>query len=82
MLLLTRKRRQSILIGDAIEVTVLSIEGGKVQLGILAPAHIPVHRRELIQAMQKAGTASIRSKPHELSMVLDRVRLPKLPPTH
>lgn len=79
MLLLTRKRRQSILIGDGIEVTVLSIEGGKVQLGIQAPANIPVHRSEIVKAMKKGGSAALRANPAELSKVLETSQLPKTP---
>ncbi len=47
MLVLTRKNRQSIMIGDDVEVTVLSSDGAKVRLGISAPADVPVHRSEI-----------------------------------
>ena len=47
LLVLTRKPRQSIMIGDHIEVTVLSTAGDKVRLGIQAPAEVPVHRSEI-----------------------------------
>ena len=47
MLVLTRKIKQSIMIGDDIEVTVLSSEGEKVRLGIQAPPTVPVHRIEI-----------------------------------
>jgi carbon storage regulator len=47
VLVLTRKSRQSIMIGDDIEVTVLSNDGTKVRLGIQAPQAIPVHRAEI-----------------------------------
>ena len=47
LLVLTRKPRQSIMIGDHIEVTVLSTAGDKVRLGIQAPADVPVHRSEI-----------------------------------
>jgi len=51
MLVLSRKRLESIQIGDDVVVTVLSIRGKKVRLGIDAPAQIPVHRTELIDAI-------------------------------
>ena len=47
MLVLTRKSNQSIMIGDDIEVTVLSIMGEKVRIGIQAPRDIPVFRTEV-----------------------------------
>ncbi|HEV2943883.1 MAG TPA: carbon storage regulator CsrA [Solirubrobacteraceae bacterium] len=47
MLVLTRKRKQSIMIGDDVEVTVLSSDGAKVRLGISAPSDVPVHRSEI-----------------------------------
>jgi carbon storage regulator len=52
MLVLTRKSRQSIMIGDDIEVTVLSNDGTKVRLGIQAPQSIPVHRTEIYDQIQ------------------------------
>ncbi len=47
MLVLTRKSNQSIMIGDDIEVSVLSVVGDKVRLGIQAPRDIPVFRSEV-----------------------------------
>jgi carbon storage regulator len=47
MLVLTRKRRQSIIIGDDVEVIVLSIAPDKIRLGIQAPREIPVLRSEV-----------------------------------
>lgn len=47
MLVLTRKSNQSIMIGDDIEVTVLSVMGDKVRIGIQAPGDVPVFRTEI-----------------------------------
>ena len=47
MLVLTRKSNQSIMIGDDVEVTVLSVMGEKVRIGIQAPQEIPVFRKEI-----------------------------------
>jgi carbon storage regulator len=47
MLVLTRKSNQSIMIGDEIEVSVLSVMGEKVRIGIQAPQRVPVFRKEI-----------------------------------
>jgi carbon storage regulator len=53
MLVLTRKSNQSIMIGDDIEVSVLSIMGEKVRIGIQAPRDIPVFRKEVYREIQE-----------------------------
>lgn len=53
MLVLSRHRDESIIIGDDIVVTVVDIRGDKVRLGIQAPAHISVHRQEIYDAIQR-----------------------------
>jgi len=53
MLVLSRKQNESIIIGDVIEVTVVEIRGDKVRLGVIAPAEIPVHRREVWDAIAR-----------------------------
>ena len=53
MLVLTRKSNQSIMIGDEIEVSVLSIMGEKVRIGIQAPREVPVFRKEVYLEIQE-----------------------------
>ena len=53
MLVLSRQRDESIKIGDDIEITVVDIRGEKVRLGINAPAHVPVHRKEVYDAIKR-----------------------------
>ena len=53
MLVLSRQCDQTIVIGDNIEITVVSIRGDKVRLGINAPREISVHRKEVYEAIQK-----------------------------
>jgi len=53
MLVLSRERDQTIIIGDDIEITIVDIRGERVRLGINAPAHIPVHRKEVYDAIKK-----------------------------
>ena len=61
MLVLTRKLGESITIGDHIKVTVISVRGNQVKLGIDAPAEVPVHRAEIaariIAENRKAATS-------------------------
>jgi carbon storage regulator len=56
MLVLTRKKNESIVIGDGIKVTVIDIRGEKIRLGIEAPSTIPVHRQEVYDAIQRGET--------------------------
>ena len=53
MLVLSRQRDESIIIGDNIVVTIVDIRGDKVRLGIDAPSEIPVHRREVFEAIRR-----------------------------
>ena len=59
MLVLTRKPNQSIMIGDDIEVTVLSVMGEKVRIGIQAPRDIPVFRKEVYLEIQQERAADV-----------------------
>jgi carbon storage regulator len=52
MLVLSRKRDQQIIIGDGIVITVVEIRGDKVRLGIEAPTDVPVHRKEVYEAIK------------------------------
>jgi carbon storage regulator len=57
MLVLTRKSNQSIMIGDDIEVSVLSVMGEKVRIGIQAPQRIPVFRKEIYLEIHRDDAA-------------------------
>jgi carbon storage regulator len=62
LLVLTRKSNQSIMIGDDIEVSVLSIMGEKVRIGIQAPRTIPVFRKEVYLEIQQEKAAGGREE--------------------
>jgi len=63
MLVLTRKLKEAIQIGDDIEITILAIQGDQVKLGINAPKHVEIHRKEVYLAIQAENSAaSIASK--------------------
>jgi carbon storage regulator len=53
MLVLSRQKDESIMIGDNVEVIIVDVRGDKVRLGITAPKEIPVHRMEVYQAIQR-----------------------------
>ena len=56
MLVLSRQRDESIIIGDNIVITIVDIRGDKVRLGIEAPTEIPVHRQEVYEAIQRENS--------------------------
>ena len=60
MLVLSRQRDEAIIIGDDIELTVVDIRGDKVRLGITAPAHIAVHRKEIYDAIKRENEQAAR----------------------
>lgn len=59
MLVLSRKKTESIMIGDHIEVKILSIEGDQVKLGIVAPKSVKVHRAEVFEAIQEQNKEAL-----------------------
>jgi len=65
MLVLSRKKNESIVIDNDIKVVVVEIRGDKVRLGVEAPREVPVHRREVYDAIQRGkeslGDAAIES---------------------
>ena len=59
MLVLSRHRDESIMIGDDIVITIVDIRGDKVRLGIDAPQALPVHRQEVYDAIQRENSQAI-----------------------
>ncbi len=53
MLVLSRQKDESIMIGDDVKITIVDVRGDKVRLGIEAPREIPVHRIEIYEAIQR-----------------------------
>ena len=66
MLVLSRQRDETIMIGDDIEITIVDIRGDKVRLGINAPTHVPVHRKEVYDAIKRENQAAAKLKPEDL----------------
>ena len=67
MLVLSRQRDETIMIGDEIEITVVDIRGDKVRLGITAPTRIAVHRKEVYEAIKQENEQAARITGTELS---------------
>ena len=67
MLVLSRHRDESIMIGDNVVVTIVDIRGDKVRLGIDAPQDIPVHRQEVYDAIKRENQQAAQLGPTETS---------------
>lgn len=67
MLVLSRQRDETIMIGDEIEITVVDIRGDKVRLGIAAPRSIQVHRKEVYEAIQMENADAARVQVEDLA---------------
>ena len=62
MLVFTRKKDESLIIGTDIEVTILNIGSGNVKVGIKAPRNISVHRHEVYEAIKRENLAAAKSQ--------------------
>jgi carbon storage regulator len=62
MLVLSRQKDESIMIGDNVEITIVDVRGDKVRLGIAAPKDIPVHRKEVYEAIQREKNEQKKSE--------------------
>jgi carbon storage regulator len=75
MLVLTRRTNQSIMIGDEIEISVLSVSGEKVRIGIEAPQEIPVFRKEVYLRIEaERASANANGKTRALDAELEDVK--------
>lgn len=75
MLVLSRQKDETIMIGDDIEITIVDIRGDKVRLGITAPPHIPVHRKEVYEAIKRENEAAAQAKgetPHQVESLANK----------
>lgn len=61
MLALTRKKGESLVVNNNIEITVLEIRGDQVKIGISAPKDVPIYRKEVYLQIQKENEASLKA---------------------
>jgi carbon storage regulator len=73
VLVLTRKLNESIQIGEDIEVRVLSIDGDQIKIGIEAPKHVDIHRKEIFVAIQEENNNASQSPAN----LLETLNFPK-----
>ena len=71
MLVLSRKPNESIMIGNDIEVKIVEVKGDYVKLGITAPKCIPVHRKEIYEAIQRENMEAIQTSVTDLTQLDD-----------
>ncbi len=69
MLALTRKKGESIMINDNIEVVVLGVSKDQVKLGIVAPKEVPVHRKEIYELIQTENEAAMNVDVNVISLL-------------
>ncbi|MDT0126213.1 carbon storage regulator CsrA [Paenibacillus sp. RRE4] len=74
MLVLSRKKGESIVIQDQIEVTVLAVEGDTVRIGISAPKHIDIFRQEIYASIQDANRESATPLAADVEAFMERLR--------
>jgi carbon storage regulator len=71
VLVLTRKTNQSIMIGDAVEVSVLAVSRDKIRLGITAPRDVPVFRKEVYLSMHEEQVSADEGATKQVQQALD-----------
>ncbi len=72
MLVLTRKKEQSIIIGDNIEITIVDIQGDQVRLGINAPKNVTIFRKEVYMEIQEENRKAAEVKSVNFNKLLDK----------
>ena len=77
MLVLSRQRNETIMIGDDVEITVVDIRGDKVRLGITAPRQIQVHRKEVYDAIKRENQRAANLSPDDVSDLVEQQKKTK-----
>jgi len=72
MLVLSRKKDESIMIGDQIEIKILAVEGEQIKIGIVAPKTVKVHRSEVFEAIQAQNKEALSASSSFLEQLRKR----------
>lgn len=72
MLVLTRKVNEAIQIGDDIEIKVLSVSGDQIKIGIVAPKHVEIHRKEIYLSIQEENNKAVEAPLNLLEQLKNR----------
>lgn len=72
MLVLTRKINEAIQIGDDIEIKVLSVSGDQIKIGIVAPKHVEIHRKEIYLSIQEENNKAVEAPLNLLERLKNR----------
>lgn len=75
MLVLTRKKGETIIIGEEIEVTVLDIKGDNIKIGISAPKSVSIVRKEIYLAVKEENTEALQSNRHNLKDIAKIIKI-------
>jgi carbon storage regulator len=67
MLVVSRKPGERLLIGESVEVTILSVRGDQVSLGVSAPREVPIHRQELLERIRRENQRAATLRADELA---------------
>lgn len=76
MLVLSRKKGETIIIQDQIELTILSVDGDTVKVGISAPKHVDIFRKEIYISIQESNRESASPQHVDLTTLIHRLRGP------
>lgn len=77
MLVLSRKKGETIVIQDQIELTILSVDGDTVKVGISAPKHVDIFRKEVYLSIQQSNRESVAPQQSDLNALIHRLRGPR-----
>lgn len=77
MLVLSRKRDESIIIGDDVVITVVDVKGEQVKIGISAPKSVSIHRKEVYEAIQEENKAAAKTPMQNLSGLVQVLKAKK-----
>ena len=79
MLVLTRKKGQSLMIGNEIEISIVDIQGDQVRIGINAPRNVSIHRKEVFEEIQQENrqASTVNLSQEELKKAVETLHLKK-----